>query len=101
MNKDEDTVLPYWKRVAVVIIVILAIFSIIFIYSIPNNNKQVGTAIVPSPGQSLEVSPELKYDERWQVLVVPRVPDGVMCVSVVDRISGEVKSFQCFASCRQ
>jgi len=34
-------------------------------------------------------------------LSIPRGVDDVMCVVVVDRTTGETKSFQCMASCRQ
>ena len=82
-------------------IVSVAIIAIVMIWLVPSGERQVGTTILPSVGQGIGVSPELRYDDRWQALIIPRNADGVVCVSIVDRTTGEVKSFQCFPSCRQ
>jgi len=91
---------PVVRLLIAVGIVFVAVLSITMIWSM-GHDKQIGSTIVPSSGQRIVVSPELKYDDRYQVLSVPRVVDGVMCVVIVDRISGETKSFQCVPSCRQ
>lgn len=91
---------PVVRLLIAVGIVFVAILMIAMIWS-SGEDKQVGSAIVPSAGQRIAVSPELKYDDRYQVLAIPRGADDVMCVVVVDRTTGETKSFQCMASCRQ
>jgi hypothetical protein len=91
---------PVVRLLIAVGVICCAVFAIAAMWS-SNDDRQVGNAIIPSTGQRIVVSPELKYDDRFQVLSVPRGVDGVICVVVVDRISGETKNVSCFPSCRQ
>jgi len=91
---------PVGRLIISVAVIFVVILAIAMIWS-SGEDKQVGSAIVPSAGQRIAISPELKYDDRYQVLSIPRGVDDVMCVVVVDRTTGETKSFQCMASCRQ